>query len=227
MLDQYSPGIPPGRLRHPLTVDSDLQSPVATAAVPPAASITEPQVRTESVMPQEIVRIVRTSQGFASCEATKGDGHGEIEAMIDDPKIVAKRLKNLRLALGFPTQVAFAEELGIEKNTYNPFEKGARELSFETACLIRKKFKIPIDPKCECGHSYLKGQECSNQIWHIARQFAEEAADKIVEDMAESYKLFQRDHMAAQLKRAVIRQTHPILIDTFEGVESACPLVTE
>lgn len=75
--------------------------------------------------------------------------------------------------------------------------------------------------KCECGHSYLKGQECSNQIWHIARQFAEEAADKIVEDMAESYKLFQRDHMAARLKRAVIRQTHPILIETFEGVEAA------
>lgn len=65
--------------------------------------------------------------------------------MIDDPKIVAKRLKNLREALGMPTQVSFAKELGIEKNTYNPFEKGTRELTFETACLIRKKFKIPID----------------------------------------------------------------------------------
>lgn len=65
--------------------------------------------------------------------------------MIDDPKIVSKRLKNLRLALGFTTQVAFADHLGIEKNTYNPFEKGSRELTFETACLIRKKFKIPID----------------------------------------------------------------------------------
>lgn len=65
--------------------------------------------------------------------------------MIDDPKTVAKRLKHLREALGFPTQAAFANELGIERNTYNPFEKGARELTFETACLIRKKFKIPID----------------------------------------------------------------------------------
>lgn len=65
--------------------------------------------------------------------------------MIDEPKIVAKRLKNLREALGFTSQVAFANELGIGRNTYNPFEKGARELTFETACLIRKKFKIPID----------------------------------------------------------------------------------
>lgn len=65
--------------------------------------------------------------------------------MIDDPKVVGKRLKNLREALGMSTQVAFAEELGIEKNTYNPYETGKRELTFETACLIRKKFKIPID----------------------------------------------------------------------------------
>lgn len=65
--------------------------------------------------------------------------------MIDDPKIVAKRLKNLREALGFKSQVSFATELGIGRNTYNPFETGTCELTFETACLIRKKFKIPID----------------------------------------------------------------------------------
>lgn len=75
--------------------------------------------------------------------------------------------------------------------------------------------------KCECGRSFLRGEECPNQIWHIARQFAEDAAEKIVADMAESYKLFRRDHMAARLKRAVIRQTHPIIIETFEGVETA------
>lgn len=65
--------------------------------------------------------------------------------MIDPPKVIANRLKALRIALGFQTQVAFAAELGIEKSTYNPFEKGKRELTFETACLIRKKFKVPID----------------------------------------------------------------------------------
>lgn len=58
-------------------------------------------------------------------------------------------------------------------------------------------------------------------VWHIARQFAEEAAEKIVADMAQSYKLFQREHMVARLKRAVVRQAHPILIEVFDGVEAA------
>lgn len=40
--------------------------------------------------------------------------------------------------------------------------------------------------ECECGRSYLRGTQCSNLIWHVARQFAEEAADKIVDDMAGS-----------------------------------------
>lgn len=75
--------------------------------------------------------------------------------------------------------------------------------------------------KCECGRTYLKGTECGNAAWHIAKQFAEEAAELIVADMAESYKLFHRDHMAARLKRAVIRQTQPIILETFEGVEAA------
>lgn len=75
--------------------------------------------------------------------------------------------------------------------------------------------------KCECGHSYLRGTECTNAVWHVAKQFAEEAAEKIVEDMAGSYKIFRREYMAERLKRAVVRQTHPILIETFEGVELA------
>lgn len=143
---QCLPGMPPGLVRQPLTVDVDSPRPAATHLVPPAASMTEPHVQTESViMLQEIVRNVRTSQALAICETTARPVHGAISAMIDDPKIVAKRLKHLREALGFATQAAFANELGIERNTYNPFEKGARELTFETACLIRRKFKIPID----------------------------------------------------------------------------------
>ncbi|MGE0579350.1 MAG: helix-turn-helix domain-containing protein [Reyranella sp.] len=97
------------------------------------------------VMHQEIVRIVRKSQAFAICETTRRAVHGAMGAMIDDPKTVGKRLKNLREALGFTSQVAFAKELGIKRNTYNPFETGERELTFETACLIRKKFKLAID----------------------------------------------------------------------------------
>jgi transcriptional regulator with XRE-family HTH domain len=65
--------------------------------------------------------------------------------MIDPPKVVGKRLRSLRLALGFRTQVAFAKEIGVEKNTYNPWEKGSRSLTFEGALLIRKRFGIPLD----------------------------------------------------------------------------------
>lgn len=75
--------------------------------------------------------------------------------------------------------------------------------------------------KCECGVTNFRGKECRNQIWHISKRFAEEAAEMIVADMAESYKLFQREHMAARLKRAVIRQAQPIILATFEGVEAA------
>lgn len=75
--------------------------------------------------------------------------------------------------------------------------------------------------KCECGRRNLRGADCSNETWHIAKQFAEEAADLIVQDMAESYRLFQREHMAARLKRAVIRQAQPVFMATFDGVEAA------
>lgn len=65
--------------------------------------------------------------------------------MMDPPHIVAARLKALRLELGFKSQSAFAAKLGIDKSTYNPYEKGNRPLTFETACLIRREFGISID----------------------------------------------------------------------------------
>lgn len=65
--------------------------------------------------------------------------------MIDPPKVIGPRLKALRQALEIGTQVAFAEAIGVEKNTYNPWEKGSRPLTFEGACLIRKKYDIPLD----------------------------------------------------------------------------------
>lgn len=65
--------------------------------------------------------------------------------MMDPPEIIAGRLKALRLELGFSSQQAFAEKLGIDKSTYNPYEKGTRPLTFETACLIRREFGISLD----------------------------------------------------------------------------------
>lgn len=65
--------------------------------------------------------------------------------MMDPPHIVAGRLKALRIELGYKSQTAFAEKLGIDKSTYNPYEKGTRPLTFETACLIRRRFGVSID----------------------------------------------------------------------------------
>lgn len=65
--------------------------------------------------------------------------------MIDPPEVLGPRLKALRLALGVETQVEFAKAIGVEKHTYNPWENGKRPLTFAGACLIRRKYHIPLD----------------------------------------------------------------------------------
>lgn len=75
--------------------------------------------------------------------------------------------------------------------------------------------------KCECGWHRQKGAECNNVIWHAAREMAADVAEHVVEDMAESYKIFRREYMAERLKRAVIRKAQPAIIEAFEGVENA------
>lgn len=96
-------------------------------------------------MDATIVCTMQTCQEFATRKATFGPEYGAISTMMDPPEIVGNRLKALRKELGFKTQVEFAQKLGIDKSTYNPFETGARPLTFETACLIRREFGISID----------------------------------------------------------------------------------
>jgi hypothetical protein len=87
----------------------------------------------------------------------------------------------------------------------------------------------PADPnvtcscseKCECGHTKVRGTECTNGVWHATQAIAEEMAELIVEDMAQSYRLFQKGYMVDRLKRAVIRQAHEVMPDVFDGVEAA------
>lgn len=139
--DQCGAGIPPGRVRHPATVESDSDRAAATAPVPPRSSMMEPGV---AIAPP-LVRTLRTCQGFASRETTFPPDHVPISSMIDEPKIVGARLKALRLAVDCRTQIEFAKEIGVEKNTYNPWEKGTRALTFEGALLIRKRYRVPLD----------------------------------------------------------------------------------
>lgn len=137
-------GMPPLPLplaRQPLTVDGSNDSASATALVPPSASMTKSGV----IMPPNIVCTVQTCQEFATRKTTFSGNYAAIGSMMDPPHIVSARLKALRIELGYKSQSAFAAKLGIDKSTYNPYEKGTRPLTFETACLIRREFGISID----------------------------------------------------------------------------------
>lgn len=113
----------------------------ATAPVPPRASIASPAV----IMPPNIVRDLRTSQAFASCEATFVPCCAALLPMAESVKDIARRLVETREALGFQSQVDFCREIGVEKNVYNPFEKGKRRITIDVALKIRRRFGIPID----------------------------------------------------------------------------------
>lgn len=140
MAHQYSGGIV-RRARQLLTVD--LASPRADASgvVPPNESM-----MSSTVMDPNLVRVTRTCQEYASRETTPPAVCGSIGGMLHDPpEIIAPRLRLLRLAIGFKRQSHFAAAIGVEKNTYNPWETGKRALTWEAACIIRNKFAIPTD----------------------------------------------------------------------------------
>ena len=65
--------------------------------------------------------------------------------MAESVKDVAQRLFETRQALGFAGQVDFCREIGVEKNVYNPFEKGRRRITIDVALKIRRRFGIPLD----------------------------------------------------------------------------------
>lgn len=107
--------------------------------------MTEPEVSDLASMPRIVVRNLRTCQVFADREMTFREPHSPIQGMLDPPETIGRRLKAVRLAVGCRTQTDFARAIGVEKNTYNPWEKGTRPLTFEGALLIRKRYKIPLD----------------------------------------------------------------------------------
>lgn len=101
--------------------------------------------KSDVIMAPNIVCAVQTSQVFAFRKTTFSAKDVEIGGMIDPPDIIGKRLEALRVELGFKTQTAFAEALGIDKSTYSLYKTGDRQLTFETACLIRQNWGISLD----------------------------------------------------------------------------------
>jgi DNA-binding XRE family transcriptional regulator len=97
------------------------------------------------IMPSNIVRVTRTCQGFAHGETTYSGKYVEISGMIDPPEVISARLIALRKACDGLNQTQFAESIGIAKNTLNGYETGKKPLTFETACLIRRRWGVPTD----------------------------------------------------------------------------------
>lgn len=128
------------RSRQPDTVDLACESAPASALVPPRASMIEGQVQ---IIDPKIVRTARTSQAFANCETTFRGFPVEMSVM-DANDDVARRLIAVREHHQM-SQVEFAAELNIEKNTLNGFERGKRSLTMVTAKRIRQRFGVSID----------------------------------------------------------------------------------
>ena len=134
---QWPAGIP--RVRQPLTVETDCSSALATEPVPPRAAMIESDV----IMEANIVRTMRTSQGFAKRETTFREPRVQIPLMSTD-KDIARRLIAVRESFG-KSQTDFAAELHIAKNTLNGYETGERSLTMETAKRIRERFGVSTD----------------------------------------------------------------------------------
>lgn len=166
MSDHRRGGIP--RVRQVLTVDSGKPNSADTDPVPPSSLMVDSGVSIEP----SIVRTVRTCQEFASRETTFPPAYvpigGMSDHLIDPPEVIGPRLRRLRIALKVKTQFGFAQAIGVEKNTYNPWEKGTRPLTFEGALLIRKRYRIPLE--------YLFFGEFLEELPHRVKQALDEAA---------------------------------------------------
>lgn len=77
--------------------------------------------------------------------------------MAESIKDIGKRLVATREALGFMSQIDFCKEIGVEKNIYNPFEKGRRRITIDVAIKVRRRFKIPLDWVYCADASHLPG----------------------------------------------------------------------
>ena len=67
-----------------------------------------------------------------------------LEMLEDKPEAVAARLKRVREVLQL-SKKDFAEGAGITMQTYGPFENGKRDLSLQSAKLLRKTYSLPLE----------------------------------------------------------------------------------
>jgi transcriptional regulator with XRE-family HTH domain len=59
-------------------------------------------------------------------------------------KSIGRRLLKTREALGL-SQAEFCRQIGVQRNLYNPFEKGRRRITIDVATKIRGRYGISLD----------------------------------------------------------------------------------
>jgi ribosome-binding protein aMBF1 (putative translation factor) len=59
-------------------------------------------------------------------------------------KSIGRRLLKTREALGL-SQAEFCRRIGVQRNLYNPFEKGRRRITIDVATKIRDRYGISLD----------------------------------------------------------------------------------
>ena len=60
------------------------------------------------------------------------------------PKTIGRRLLRTRQALKL-SQAEFCRQIGVERNLYNPFEKGRRRITVDVAMKIRDRYGVTLD----------------------------------------------------------------------------------
>jgi transcriptional regulator with XRE-family HTH domain len=57
---------------------------------------------------------------------------------------ISSRLLKTREALGL-SQAEFCRQIAVERNLYNPFEKGRRRIPVDVALRVKRRFNISLD----------------------------------------------------------------------------------
>ena len=102
-------------------------------------------IESELSMPDNIVRMLRTSQGFATCETTFIHKCGAIDPMEpDSDEAVGKRIIALRESVPLQQQ-QLAKQLHMAKSTLAGYESGDRPLTVVAIRKLRRRFGVTVD----------------------------------------------------------------------------------
>ena len=142
--NQLAAGIEP-RARHVETTDLFTPRSSAIPQVPPSASTMSSTVGNAG---RTLVSATRTfeetEQLFTGRQSSVPSRNANGVDMPMTPKNIGRRLVKTREALRL-SQAEFCRQIGVERNLYNPFEKGRRRITIDVAMKIRDRYGVTLD----------------------------------------------------------------------------------